>query len=156
MPSLTVVKLEWLLSSTHLPPIVKATLQATALSALSNVLAQILKAYRTGNHFHLDLAPIFQFALYTFLNTPPNVLWQQFLESQFPGYTLQSRVEKVSDKPTPEETKWEEELAEEKAAQDEKSRTRGGDKRTASTSVDPAAYHHKGEDEKRQGEEHKE
>ena len=48
MPSPSVMKLEWFLNLEHLPPVVKSTLQATALSALSNILAQVLKVYRTG------------------------------------------------------------------------------------------------------------
>ena len=47
--------------------------------------------------FHLDLRPIVHFIVFTFLNCPPNVLWQDFLESTFPGYTLQSRTIKKSD-----------------------------------------------------------
>jgi protein Mpv17 len=31
--------------------------------------------------------PILHFVLLTFLTCPPNILWQEFLEEQFPGYT---------------------------------------------------------------------
>ena len=34
---------------------------------------------------NFDFAPVFHFTLFTVLNTPPNFLWQQFLEDTFPG-----------------------------------------------------------------------
>ncbi|KAI3320763.1 Mpv17/PMP22 family protein [Xylariaceae sp. AK1471] len=69
-----------------LSPIVPATLQSAVLSATSNILAQCLIAYQTDKPLVFDLVPIFQFVLFTFLNVPPNFLWQEFLESTFPAY----------------------------------------------------------------------
>jgi len=66
---------------------VNATLQAASLSALSNLLAQGLEAYRANKRFVLDIIPIMHFVLFTFLSCPPNFLWQQYLEELFPGYT---------------------------------------------------------------------
>jgi len=34
----------------------------------------------------LDPTPIFQFIIFALLNTPPNFLWQAFLEDTFPAY----------------------------------------------------------------------
>ncbi|KAF1991577.1 hypothetical protein K402DRAFT_388976 [Aulographum hederae CBS 113979] len=65
--------------------IVKATLQAVVLSATSNILAQVISAYRTNTTPQFDLKPILQFVVYTILNTPPNFLWQQWLEEAYPS-----------------------------------------------------------------------
>ena len=46
--------------------------------------------------FTLNPLPLLQFTVFTLLNTPPNVLWQDFLESTFPGYTLQPHTVKTS------------------------------------------------------------
>lgn len=51
---------------------------------------------RSQKAFSLNPIPLFHFTLFTLLNTPPNVLWQDFLESRFPGYTLQPRTVKTS------------------------------------------------------------
>lgn len=32
--------------------------------------------------------PILQFVVFTLLTCPPNILWQQFIETKFPGYTV--------------------------------------------------------------------
>ncbi|KAI0201787.1 Mpv17/PMP22 family protein [Astrocystis sublimbata] len=69
-----------------LPPIVSATLQSAVLAGTSNVLAQCLTSYQTDKPIAFDLVPIFQFVLYSFLNVPPNFLWQELLESSFPAY----------------------------------------------------------------------
>jgi len=67
--------------------LVNSTLQAAGLAALSNFLAQGLKAYKSGKPFVLDIVPIIHFVLFNFLSCPPNVLWQEYLEEQFPAYT---------------------------------------------------------------------
>lgn len=67
------------------PPIVTATLQSSLLAAISNLLAQALTAYRTDDKLVIDWIPVFQFVLYAMLSTPPNFLWQDFLESTFPA-----------------------------------------------------------------------
>ncbi|ODA83330.1 hypothetical protein RJ55_01843 [Drechmeria coniospora] len=66
-------------------PIVAATLQAAMLGAISNVLAQFITASRTKTEFSIDWIPVLQFLLFSTVNTPPNFLWQEFLESTFPA-----------------------------------------------------------------------
>lgn len=107
--------------------IVNATIQAVVLSATSNILAQVLKSYRndvclshaftklsyfgqwglesivndsTQTPFSLNITPLIQFAIFTALNTPPNFLWQQFLEETFPGYTVKPAVVPASSTST--------------------------------------------------------
>lgn len=63
------------------PPIVSATLQSAILTLCSLLIAQYLTSSPPPN--------IPTLLLYTLLSTPPNYLWQQFIESKFPGYTLQ-------------------------------------------------------------------
>ncbi|KAE9380394.1 hypothetical protein N431DRAFT_477327 [Stipitochalara longipes BDJ] len=81
-------------------PIITSTIQACVLSATSNIIAQFITKYRErGNEIlALDLEPIFnakpifQFVLYTIISTPPNMMWQYFLESSFPStYTTPSK-----------------------------------------------------------------
>lgn len=51
-----------------------------------------------------DWIPVFQFILFGCLNTPPNFLWQEFLESIFPAYP--SAIKAPAEKPakdTPKE-----------------------------------------------------
>ncbi|KEY68768.1 hypothetical protein S7711_00638 [Stachybotrys chartarum IBT 7711] len=67
-------------------PIAAATLQAALLGAISNILAQAITAYRKDLPLEVDWIPVFQFTLFNLINTPPNVLWQEFLESTFPAY----------------------------------------------------------------------
>jgi protein Mpv17 len=83
--------------------IISATIQAVVLSATSNILAQLLKAYQspTLTSFSLNFTPILQFALFTALNTPPNFLWQQFLEETFPGFDVKPVIVE-SEKPLSE------------------------------------------------------
>ncbi|KAI1261569.1 Mpv17/PMP22 family protein [Xylariaceae sp. FL1019] len=77
-------------------PIVTATLQSAVLAATSNILAQCLIAYRNDTPFVFDAVPIFQFVLYAFLNVPPNYLWQEFLETTFPAYSISPTPEAVA------------------------------------------------------------
>ncbi|RFU75984.1 integral membrane, mpv17 pmp22 family [Trichoderma arundinaceum] len=84
-------------------PIVQATLQSSLLAALSNILAQAIAAHRNnvskflgpsfiralGFGVRLNVAfsaLMFQFVVFTIVSTPPNFLWQDFLESAFPAY----------------------------------------------------------------------
>ncbi|KAL7795892.1 hypothetical protein V8C37DRAFT_32480 [Trichoderma ceciliae] len=69
------------------PPIVQATLQSSLLAALSNILAQAIAAYRNNDAVTIDWVPVFQFVVFTVVSTPPNFLWQDFLESTFPAYS---------------------------------------------------------------------
>ncbi|AEO54675.1 hypothetical protein MYCTH_2297485 [Thermothelomyces thermophilus ATCC 42464] len=68
------------------PPIVSATIQTAIISAISNILAQAITAHQTGTPLIIDPIPVFQYALFSLLSTPPNFLWQDFLESTFPAY----------------------------------------------------------------------
>jgi hypothetical protein len=89
-------------------PIAAATLQAALLGAVANVLAQGIKAYRNDLPVEIDWIPVFQFTLFNMINTPPNVLWQEFLESTFPAYvpaptSASSSTKKGSKKPAKQE-----------------------------------------------------
>ena len=107
-----------------LSPIIVATLQATVLSAISNVLAQGIQAYKTTGNvvgtsrapltppltpssqapYPLDVGELSRFVILTILTAPPNYKWQQFLERSFPAYRhrpstvlpLTSRAERQS------------------------------------------------------------
>ncbi|KAL1311233.1 hypothetical protein AAFC00_001423 [Neodothiora populina] len=71
-------------------PIVKATIQAASLSAVSNILAQLISCYQTGKSFSIDPVPLGQFVTFSLMSCPPNYLWQSWLEATFPGYTAAS------------------------------------------------------------------
>ncbi|KIW27131.1 uncharacterized protein PV07_06900 [Cladophialophora immunda] len=68
--------------------LITTTLQAAFLSAVSNLAAQGIKAYRESLPFSVKLAPLAQFVVFTFISCPPNILWQEYLEYKFPGYTI--------------------------------------------------------------------
>ncbi|KAK5988230.1 PXMP2/4 family protein 3 [Cladobotryum mycophilum] len=68
-------------------PIMAATLQAAALSTISNFCAQFINAHWIkGGIFHLDLLQLFRFVALPIITTPPNYLWLHFLERSFPAY----------------------------------------------------------------------
>ncbi|GAB7346703.1 hypothetical protein MBLNU459_g1821t1 [Dothideomycetes sp. NU459] len=67
--------------------VVKATIQAAVLSAISNVLAQLLSCYQAGKPYAIDPEPLVRFVVFSLFSCPPNYLWQSWLESNFPGYT---------------------------------------------------------------------
>ena len=83
----------------------KATIQAAILNVTSSVLAQVFKSYgksgpgavtaSTLNPLGLDIVPIIQFLIFCLLSTPPNFLFQQFLESRFPAYPTQKGKQKL-------------------------------------------------------------
>lgn len=86
-------------------PLITATTQAVFLGSLSNVLAQAFSAYdsqvRTSpclGHifaqtnarnsqklFSLDVVDILRCAILGAITTPPNFIWQNFLEKRFPS-----------------------------------------------------------------------
>ncbi|KAF4124781.1 Mpv17 / PMP22 family [Geosmithia morbida] len=68
------------------PPIVETTLQAALLSVVSNVAAQYIQSNRQGAGLEIDWVPVFQFVLFAMFSTPPNYLWQDWLETTFPSY----------------------------------------------------------------------
>ncbi|KAL1843290.1 hypothetical protein VTJ49DRAFT_2399 [Mycothermus thermophilus] len=72
------------------PPIVTTTVQATILSVISNLLAQAITAHQSNTPFTIDWITVFQYSLFAALSTPPNFLWQGFLESTFPAFPTSS------------------------------------------------------------------
>jgi hypothetical protein len=62
-----------------------STLQSSLIAAGSNILAQAITAHQNGTRFTIDWIPVFQFFLFAVVSTPPNFLWQEFLESTFPS-----------------------------------------------------------------------
>ena len=100
-------------------PIVTATWQGAALSGFSNILGQAIGCYQDNASslttfltflaelatnitmqipVTINFADLAYFTLFTILNTPPNFLWQMFLEDQFPGYTTDNAA--LKDKAT--------------------------------------------------------
>ncbi|CAK7232587.1 hypothetical protein SBRCBS47491_008322 [Sporothrix bragantina] len=69
------------------PPLLPITLQACVLSVVSSLLAQVLGAYQNktplGEAF--DWVAVLKFVIFAFIMTPPNVIWQTFLEDSLPG-----------------------------------------------------------------------
>ncbi|KAF5018914.1 hypothetical protein F66182_9093 [Fusarium sp. NRRL 66182] len=71
------------------PPVITAIIQNAALGGIANVLAQLITAYRTGSQVTIDWVPVFQFLIFNIISTPPNFLWQDYLESAFPAHPPQ-------------------------------------------------------------------
>lgn len=105
--------------------IVSQTLQGAVLSVTSNVLAQAISSYkdsvcavaqcsisscvqltRMQTPFALNYATVFKFALFSVLSTPPNIVWQGYLEDQFPTNVPSAAPpsEKPGSKPDPTKT----------------------------------------------------
>ncbi|THZ20485.1 hypothetical protein D6C89_07154 [Aureobasidium pullulans] len=69
-----------------LSPIVSSTLQATAIAAASNVIAQLLEQRsKQQAPTTVSAADFLRFVIFTLLTAPPNYLWQHALERVFPG-----------------------------------------------------------------------
>ncbi|KKA27936.1 hypothetical protein TD95_001226 [Thielaviopsis punctulata] len=66
--------------------IAKVTIQAAVISAFSSILAQTITASQSGQKLVLNYVTLFQFILFALLNTPPNFLWQSWLEDTFPSH----------------------------------------------------------------------
>ncbi|THW10140.1 hypothetical protein D6D24_08199 [Aureobasidium pullulans] len=67
-------------------PIVSSTLQATAIAAASNVIAQLLEQRsKQQAPTTVPAADFLRFVIFTLLTAPPNYLWQHALERVFPG-----------------------------------------------------------------------
>ncbi|TIA05684.1 hypothetical protein D6C81_10370 [Aureobasidium pullulans] len=67
-------------------PIVSSTLQATAIAAASNVIAQLLEQRsKQQASMVISAADFLRFVIFTLLTAPPNYLWQHALERVFPG-----------------------------------------------------------------------
>jgi protein Mpv17 len=73
---------------------VNSTIQAAALAGLSNFLAQVIQAYRTDRPLLLDYKTLSQFVVFSLIATPPNVLWQEYVEAKFPA----DHIDKKGDK----------------------------------------------------------
>lgn len=71
--------------------IIRSTIQALVLASISNILAQLLTAYRSSRPLHIDPLPLLRYLFFTLLSAPPNIAWQSFLERRFPAYPLPSR-----------------------------------------------------------------
>ncbi|CAK1368300.1 uncharacterized protein RHO25_012525 [Cercospora beticola] len=73
-----------------LPPVVSATLIATALAAASNVLAQQVEHRDNEEQSLISLPELLQFTICNLILSPPNFYWQHFLERSFPARELPS------------------------------------------------------------------
>ncbi|KAL6794774.1 hypothetical protein GGI42DRAFT_135487 [Trichoderma sp. SZMC 28013] len=82
-------------------PIIQATLQSSLLAALSNILAQAITAYRNNQAVTIDWVPVFQYVLFAVVSTPPNFLWQDFLESTFPAHPSSNPPSTSKKSPSP-------------------------------------------------------
>jgi len=81
-----------------------ATIQAAVLNITSSILAQLLTLYRSStlgarstafNPLGLDFVAILQYLITCLIMTPPNFLWQEYLEKTFPGYPVQKGKQKM-------------------------------------------------------------
>ena len=70
---------------------INLTIQAASLAGLSNLLAQIIQAYRSDKPLLLNYATLLQFVVYSLLATPPNILWQEYLEEAFPANVVDEK-----------------------------------------------------------------
>ncbi|KAH6646944.1 hypothetical protein BKA67DRAFT_663308 [Truncatella angustata] len=96
----------------QLPPIEVAAIQSAVLNAVANLLAQFIAAYRNETPLVIDWVPVFQFAIFNFLNTHPNILWQEFLESTWPAYHASPTTEAVASASKGDEKELEKEAQE--------------------------------------------
>ncbi len=71
--------------------VINSTIQAAALAGLSNLLAQVIQAYRTHQPLSLDYRTLLQFVVFSLISTPPNVLWQEYLEEKFPANQIDEK-----------------------------------------------------------------
>ncbi|KEF61746.1 uncharacterized protein A1O9_03316 [Exophiala aquamarina CBS 119918] len=79
--------------------IIATTLQAAVLSTISNILAQFIKSKREKRSYGISVRPLLHFVVFTLISCPPNILWQEYLELKFPGYTYHAATgEKTLDK----------------------------------------------------------
>ncbi|KIH94611.1 integral membrane protein mpv17 pmp22 family [Sporothrix brasiliensis 5110] len=82
------------------PPLLPITIQAVVMSVVSSLIAQLLAAYqnKTPLASAFDVEAIIKFVVFAFVMTPPNVLWQTFLESSLPGSRKAPASNDKSDK----------------------------------------------------------
>jgi protein Mpv17 len=74
--------------------VITSTIQAASLAGLSNLVAQIIQAYRTHQPVSFDYATFIQFVVFSLLATPPNILWQEYLEEKFPADVIDEKGNK--------------------------------------------------------------
>ncbi|KIW29182.1 hypothetical protein, variant [Cladophialophora immunda] len=74
--------------------LLRVTLEGAIMSAVSNTLAQVLRAYRGGGAF-IDPVALVHFIIIAVITTPPNYKWQLALERNFP--TNPTKSDKVVD-----------------------------------------------------------
>lgn len=69
-------------------PLVSATLQATSLSTVSNLIAQAIEAHKNNRGVieSFNAPELMRFVALTLITAPPNYKWQQFLERTFPAF----------------------------------------------------------------------
>ncbi|KAK3372024.1 hypothetical protein B0H63DRAFT_513541 [Podospora didyma] len=77
-------------------PIVVATIQSAVIGAISNVVAQFITAQRNETSLVIDWIPVFQFFAFACISTPPNFMWQEFLESAFPATHIAPTKEAIA------------------------------------------------------------
>ncbi|KIW92674.1 uncharacterized protein Z519_06521 [Cladophialophora bantiana CBS 173.52] len=63
--------------------LLRVTLEGAIMSAVSNALAQVLRAYRGGGAY-IDPVALVHFIIIAVITTPPNYKWQLALERNFP------------------------------------------------------------------------
>ena len=79
---------------------ISQTLQGAALSVTSNVLAQAISSYKDDTPFALNYQSVLKFVVFSVLSTPPNIIWQGFLEDQFPTNVPSTPASASSEKST--------------------------------------------------------
>ncbi|KAF1963145.1 hypothetical protein CC80DRAFT_487542 [Byssothecium circinans] len=87
---------------------ISQTLQGAVLSATSNVIAQVISAYKENAPFTLNTAPILKFIVFSIVSNPPNIVWQSFIEDLFPTNvpaSLPPPSEKTESKSKPSATR---------------------------------------------------
>ncbi|OCK74988.1 hypothetical protein K432DRAFT_429701 [Lepidopterella palustris CBS 459.81] len=77
------------------------TLQAVIISITSNIVAQVISSYRNDVPFQLNRTLVLKYAIFTALSTPPNCLWQAYLEASFPSHPHTTDSPKSSGKRLP-------------------------------------------------------
>ncbi|OAL22140.1 hypothetical protein AYO20_11240 [Fonsecaea nubica] len=82
-------------SSPESSRLLRVTLEGAIMSAVSNTLAQILRAYRGSGGPYIDPVALVHFIIIAVVTTPPNYKWQLALERNFP--TNPARSDEVVD-----------------------------------------------------------
>lgn len=66
-------------------PVISVTIQAAGFSIASTLLAQSIAMYQAQKLSWIDPVSLFQFMLIAVVMTPPNYMYQKFLEDSFPS-----------------------------------------------------------------------